>query len=139
MRYQAALFGSLYLGSLYVGAFSQSFAADPPATTIEPAPAAAPSSETSTPPTPAATPSASQSKVADDAAGAAQSHRLRAAGYKPRVRNGTTVWCRPETALGSRLAQVERCGTPEQIDRSVQNAKEAVENMQKNVTQRPSN
>jgi hypothetical protein len=68
-----------------------------------------------------------------------QEHVLRTAGYKPRVRNGQTIWCRQETATGSRLAQQERCGTPEEIERSVQEAKDTVEKMQRSVTQRQSN
>jgi hypothetical protein len=68
-----------------------------------------------------------------------QEHVLRTAGYKPRVRNGTTIWCRQENATGSRVEQQERCGTPEEIERSVQQAKDTVEKLQRNVTQRQSN
>lgn len=133
MRYQTVLGVALCLG-----AFSPGFAADPPATSSAPAQATAASSDTSTAAATATTPPASD-KAAADAALVAQTHRLRSAGYKPKVKDGTTLWCRPETALGSRLSQVERCGTPEQIDQSVRDAKESVEKMQKNVTQRQSN
>jgi hypothetical protein len=68
-----------------------------------------------------------------------QEHVLRTAGYKPRVRNGETIWCRQETATGSRLAQQERCGTPEEIERSVQEAKDTMEKLQRTVTQHQSN
>lgn len=78
-------------------------------------------------------------KAAADGALAAQTHRLRTAGYKPRVKNGVTVWCRQETALGSRLAQVESCSSPEEIDQAAQNAKDTVEKMQRNTSQHQSN
>lgn len=119
MRYQAILTVAPCLG-----AFSPGFAADPPATSAVSAQATAASADTS---------------AAAGAALVAQTHRLRTAGYKPKVKDGTTIWCRAETALGSRLSQVESCGTPEQLDQSVRDAKEAVQNMQKNVTQRQSN
>ncbi len=133
MRYQAVLTVALCLG-----AFSPGFAADPPAISAASAQATAASADASAAATAATTRPASD-KAAAVAALVAQTHRLRTAGYKPKVKDGTTIWCRAETALGSRLSQVERCGTPEQIDQSVRDAKEAVQNMQKNVTQRQSN
>jgi hypothetical protein len=130
MRYPAAL--SLIL---CLGAFSQSFAADPPTAAATPA-----QSSESTPPAAAATAASSDNKTAKSGTGMTpQEHVLRTAGYKPRVRNGETVWCRQETAIGSRLAQQERCGTPEQIERSVQEAKDTVEKLQHTVTERQSN
>ena len=134
MRYQAALSFVLCLG-----AFSHSFAADPPSAPAAPAQATAVSSPTTAASATATAPPASDVKTAADAALVAQTHRLRTAGYKPKVKDGGTIWCKQETALGSRLAQVERCGTPEQIDLSTRNAKDAVETMQRNVTQHQSN
>ncbi len=134
MRMQAVLFVSLSLG-----AFSQGFADDPPATSAAPVQATAASSNTSTAVTTATTPPASDNKAAADAALVAQTHRLRTAGYKPKEKNGVTLWCKQDTALGSRLTQVERCGSPEQIEQSVQDAKDAVEKMQRRVTERQSN
>jgi hypothetical protein len=135
MRFQAAL--SL---SLCLGAFSHSFAAEPPAASAAPAQSSAVSSAPAAAATAATAPAASDNKTAKNgAAMSSQEHVLRTAGYKPRVRNGTTIWCRQETAIGSRLAQQERCGTPEEIERSVQEAKDTVEKLQRTVTERQSN
>lgn len=133
MRYQAALFIFLCLG-----AFSQSFAVDPPAPST-PVQATAAAGGTPTASATATAAAASDKNTAAEAALATQTHRLRSAGYKPKVKDGVTVWCKQETALGSRLSQVERCGSPEQIEQSMQDAKDSVERMQKNVTQHQSN
>jgi hypothetical protein len=70
----------------------------------------------------------------------AQVHRLRSAGYKPKVKDGSTIWCKQQTALGSRLSQVEICGSPDQVEQSIQESKEAVEEAQRRGTmQHPSN
>lgn len=124
MRYQ-----TIFLTALCLGGFSASFAAEPgtPATPAQPTMPAATAATGDT------------NKAAADAALAAQTHRLRSASYKPRVKNGVTVWCRQETALGSRLAQVESCGSPEEIDQAAQSAKDTVEKMQRNTTQHQSN
>jgi hypothetical protein len=135
MRYPAAL--SLFL---CLGAFSHSFAADPPSVSTAPAEPAATTSAPAAATTTATAPAASDNKPAKNAAGMTpQEHVLRTAGYKPRVRNGTTIWCRQETAIGSRLAQQERCGSPEEIERSVQEARDTVEKLQHTVTERQSN
>jgi hypothetical protein len=131
MRYQTAL--SLFL---CLGAFSHSFAADPPSASTAPPQSSAVSSAATT----STAPAASDNKGAKNGgAMSPQEHVLRTAGYKPRERNGTTIWCRQETAIGSRLAQQERCGTPEEIERSVQQAKDTVEKLQHTVTERQSN
>ncbi len=140
MRYQSAM--SLFL---CLGTFSLSFAADPPSTSTEPAQTsvvstAPPVSPAAAAATPAPSDKPSDNKAAKNGTGMSpQEHVLRTAGYKPRLRNGETIWCRQETAIGSRLAQQERCGTPEQIERSVQEAKDTVEKLQHTVTERQSN
>ena len=133
MRNLAAL--SLVLG---IGAFSYSFADDaPPASTSAQSTAA--SSATSAAATTATAPPASEKTTAADAALAAQIHRLRSAGYKPKVKNGETIWCKQQTALGSRLTQVEICGSPHQVEQSIQDSKDAVEAAQRRVTEHQSN
>jgi hypothetical protein len=125
---------------LCLGAFSYSFAADPPPASTAPAESTATPSAPAAAATAATTPPASDNKAAKNGSGMTQQeHVLRTAGYKPRVRNGTTIWCRQETAIGSRLAQQERCGTPEEIERSVQEAKDTVEKLQHTMTEHQSN
>jgi hypothetical protein len=126
MRYPAAL--SLFI---CLGASSHSFAADPPSASAE----AAQSSAVSNAP-PAV---ASVKPTAADSALVAQVHRLRSAGYKPKVKDGATIWCKQQTALGSRLSQVEICGSADQIEQSIQDSKDAVEEAQRRVIQHQSN
>ena len=134
MRYQAAL--SLFL---CLGAFSPSFAADPPSASAEPAQSSAVSSAPAAAASATTAPAASEKTTAADVALAAQIHRLRSAGYKPKVKNGETIWCKQQTALGSRLTQVEICGSPDQVEQSIQDSKDAVEEAQRRVTQHQSN
>jgi len=125
MRYSIPLFVSLCLGTL-----SHSFAADTaPAT---PAVPATPAQSAVAPNAAAATTAAAASPAADAAAAAAaaQAKRLRSAGYKPKTKNGQTVWCKQVTEIGSRLAQADQCGTPDQIEQAMQDSKDAVERMQ---------
>ena len=131
MRHLAALSFAVSLG-----AFSYSLAADPPSASAPPAQSAtAPVAAT----TAATAPTVSDHKTAADAALAAQIHRLRSAGYKPKVKDGATIWCKQQTALGSRLSQVEICGSPDQVEQSIQDSKDAVETAQRRVTEHQSN
>jgi hypothetical protein len=135
MRYPAGL--SLLL---CLGAFSHSFAADPPSVSTAPAEPTATTSAPAAATTTATAPAASNNKTAKSGTGMTpQEHVLRTAGYKPRVRNGETIWCRQENTTGSRVEQQERCGSPEEIERSVQEAKDTVEKLQRTVTQHQSN
>lgn len=139
MRNLAAL--SFLLG---LGAFSYSFADQPPATPTASAQSTPASSATTAAATTAAasatTPTASVKTTAgDDAQSVAQVHRLRSAGYKPRVKDGATLWCKQQTTLGSRLTQVDYCGSADQIEHSIQDSKDAVEAAQRRVTEHQSN
>lgn len=49
-----------------------------------------------------------------------------AEGYKPEMRGGEQVYCKKETALGSRLAPVKNCGTIEQLRLAEQKTKSGV-------------
>jgi uncharacterized protein involved in type VI secretion and phage assembly len=120
---------------------SQTPAQPQQSSTSEPAiPAAAPADAAKTSATTAATPAASTesadaAKAAADAEAKAkaQEKRMRGRGYKPSVRNGTTMWCRKETELGSHFAE-SVCGTADDIDRTEQAAKDATTDMQNHVT-----
>jgi hypothetical protein len=50
----------------------------------------------------------------------ADEKRLRAAGYRPEMHNSTKIWCRRETALGSRLTAQKICGTAKELSLSIQ-------------------
>jgi len=49
-----------------------------------------------------------------------------AEGYKPEMRGGEQIYCRRETALGSRLTPVKNCGTIEQLRLAEQQTKSGV-------------
>ena len=58
-------------------------------------------------------------------------------GYKPEMRGGQEVYCRRETALGSRLTPVKNCGTLEQLKMIEKTAKAGVEQSQRQQTSGP--
>jgi uncharacterized protein involved in type VI secretion and phage assembly len=118
MRYPIALSISLCLGAL-----APSFAAEP----------AAPATPATAVATPAAQADASKGAEAAKTQSAeldAQAKRLRAAGYKPKVQNGQTVYCRKEAVVGSRFPQ-EVCGSAESIDKVTQNGKDLADDVQR--------
>jgi hypothetical protein len=86
---------------------------------------------------PTATPAAANATVKSDAAAAAAAERaalerrLTNSGYKPRMRDGTKVWCKRQDELGSRLGVQEVCATPEEWRRSFRDNQEVVEHIQK--------
>jgi hypothetical protein len=115
----------LLLVSLCVGALSPALAADPP-------PAAAPATPDSSAPPPLST-AASAAKPEDATAAAnlaAQTKRLRSAGYKPEVHNGVTVFCRNEKKIGS-FFETKTCGDGDMIERAAQEAKDSVQKNQR--------
>jgi len=135
VRYIPCLLFSVCLGSL-----TPVLAAEPSqaaGTTPQSAPAATESSSSVAPT--AATPAAP--KVDADAEAKAQAlaveKKMRGRGYKPVVRNGTTYFCRSETAIGSRFP-TQICGTPEDLDRAALNGKETTEKIQQDVTEQQS-
>ena len=133
--------------SLCLGVGSLAFASDPtppdptpPAATAATAPATADAASTAA----ADKAAADKAAAADQAKSAAttaktatspegltpdQVKTLRAAHYKPSVRKGVTSYCRSETQLGSRF-EVETCGTPEDILRSIAASQQLVNQMQ---------
>ena len=116
--------------------------ADPPAAQDAAPPAAAPAiSATSAPAasTPAAAPNTAAASATAAAATAAPAEeadaalekRLTNSGYKPRMRNGTKVWCKRQDELGSRLGAQEVCATPDEWRRTFRANQEVVEHIQK--------
>ena len=116
--------------------------ADPPAAQDAAPPAAAPAiSATSAPAasTPAAAPNTAAASATAAAAAAAPAEeadaalekRLTNSGYKPRMRNGTKVWCKRQDELGSRLGAQEVCATPDEWRRTFRANQEVVEHIQK--------
>jgi hypothetical protein len=98
-----------------------------PATTVVPVTAVAPAAPV------AASPSAS------DAAKDAEEKvikRLRGQGYKPKVQNGQTVFCKKEAKMNSRF-EVEYCASAEALDIASRNAKDAMEDMQRKGSKTP--
>jgi hypothetical protein len=66
----------------------------------------------------------------------AQTKRLRGQGYRPETRNGMLLYCRKETAIGSRF-ESKICGTADELDKSAQNSKDLVETIQRQNSMTP--
>lgn len=130
MRYVTCLFVPLW-----VGVFSQTPAAEPAASdqsaaTAVAAPTAAPTH------TPAATTPAASDVPAEapkEVDREKQAKRLRAMGYRPKVQNGRTIYCRSEAILGSRFEK-SICGSADDIDKATQNSKDFTEGVQRNTS-----
>jgi hypothetical protein len=54
---------------------------------------------------------------------------MRAAGYKPEVHNGRTLFCRSEPQIGTRF-ESKTCGDAAEIERSTRNSQELAERIQ---------
>ena len=126
------------LTSLAVGALTCALA-DPstePAPKASAAPAAAAQSATTD-----ATAAAQAEAAAQAAAAKAQldkdAQHFLALGYKPEMRNGEQLYCRRETALGSRLTPVKSCGTLAQLRASEGRTRNDMEQLQKRQTNSP--
>jgi outer membrane receptor protein involved in Fe transport len=133
MRIAAGLLACLGAGVL------SSALADPPTDTTPPATtAAAPPSAVSAPA--AADTAAAQAAAAKAAAEAEKAELDRdtrhflAEGYKPEMHGGEQIYCRKETALGSRLTPVKNCGTIEQLKLSEQRTQTDVSETQRRQT-----
>jgi len=129
------------LAALSAGAVTLALA-DPPTDTTHtttaapaaPAPAAtAPAAATHVAPAaaaPAATAAADQTVLIKAQLDRDTEHFL-AEGFKPEMRNGEQMYCKKETALGSRLSTVKTCGTIEQLKLNEQAARANVSDMQR--------
>jgi hypothetical protein len=129
---------------------SPAFASDPPSPPSSPAPSdsttsaatAAPAAQPNADakPTPAASAAAAKITattkgsqvllVTSDPAAEAQIKRLRAAGYKPEVRNGEVYFCRSEATMGSRFEH-KVCGTADALERAADEARRTIEDNQR--------
>ena len=113
------------------------------AATAVPAATAAPAGSTPATPAQAAAPdaaaasqaAASQAEAAKAAAAKVQldkeTQHFVAQGYRPEIRGGEQVYCKKETALGSRLSPVKYCGTIEELRLAEDRAKQGVSNAQR--------
>lgn len=119
------------LACLAASAFTSAFAdptteAAPTATAAQAAPAA-PAEEAN---------AAAQAKAAAQAAAAKaeldmDTRHFLGLGYKPEMHGGEQLYCRRETALGSRLTPVKNCGTIQQLKVAEQRARAGVSDAQR--------
>jgi hypothetical protein len=134
------------LALMALGAGGLALAADPaptqqseraamPATVVTDSASPAPSAKTTAPALPSASsPASSQpaaTKTTAAAALSADEQRLIAKGYKPQMRNGEKIYCRREAPLGSRISDVQHCGTVSQLATATQDGKDYVEKTQR--------
>lgn len=63
-----------------------------------------------------AAPAAASAGAASAAAVSPAEKALLASGYKPQMRNGELVYCRRDTAIGSRLVAQMTCGTVRELE-----------------------
>lgn len=126
MRIAAGLLACLAAGVL------GSALADP-STDTAPATPAAPNAAPAAAATPDATAAAQAAAkaAAEKAEVDRDTQHFLAEGYKPEMRGGEQVYCRRETALGSRLAPVKNCGTIEQLKLSEQETKNGLRDTQR--------
>jgi hypothetical protein len=114
--------------------------ADPP-TQAAPAATAAPVAPAPAAAAPNASAAAQAEAAAQEAAAKATLERdtqhFVTLGYKPEMHGGEQVYCRKETALGSRLAAVKNCGTIEQLKLSEQRAQAGLSDMQRQQSNTP--
>ena len=108
---------------LGVGAISLALADPSNTQDTSAAPAAAPAAATpaASASAPAAAPQATAAAAATPATQDKDEKRLLAMGYRAKIRNGVKVFCRSDDVIGSRLAQVEHCGTVADL-KAAQNA-----------------
>jgi hypothetical protein len=121
------------LACLAAGALTSAFADPQNEAQVAPAASPAPSA-----PAPAAVPATSApdaTATAQVAAAKAEIDRdtqhFLAEGYKPEMHGGEQIFCRKETALGSRLAPVKNCGTIEQLKLNEQKTTNGVRDTQR--------
>jgi hypothetical protein len=119
------------LAVLSAGALTSALA-DPP-TEAQSAPAAAtaqPAPAASTAPATAADDAAARAAAAKAELDRDTQHFL-AEGYKPEMHGGEQVYCKKETALGSRLAPLKNCGTIEELKLSEQQTRNGLRDTQR--------
>jgi len=127
------------LAALSAGALTPALA-DPPSEPSTAATAAAPEAAAAqAAPIPADQASAASTDAAAQATAAKaaidkDTRHFLAEGYKPEMHGGEQIYCKRETALGSRLAPVKNCGTIEQLKLAEQKTKAGVFDAQRQQT-----
>jgi hypothetical protein len=131
MRFVVGLLACLSAGAL------TSALADPPADQPATAPAAAAAAPTA-PAASAAPASPAAAATATPAAAPAarpaidfDTQHFVANGYKPEMRHGEQVYCKRETALGSRVNAVKTCGTIAELKLMEQRTKQGLQDTQR--------
>jgi hypothetical protein len=126
---------------LCLGMGSAALAADPPAPASAPAQSSSAQPAQSAPAAPATPPDTTviSTTATPDAVKAdpgtksgvtpEQMKAFRAAGYKPEVHNGRTLFCRSEPQIGTRF-ESKVCGDAAEIERSTRNSQELAERLQ---------
>jgi outer membrane receptor protein involved in Fe transport len=136
MRIAAGLLASLAASAVTIALADPPTEANPAATPAQQTtPAAA--TPTAAAPAAAATPAAPTTPAAKPEIDKDTQHFV-AEGYKPEMHGGEQVYCRKETALGSRLAPVKNCGTIEQLKISEKRSQAGVADAQRQQTMGPS-
>jgi hypothetical protein len=74
--------------------------------------------------------------TAGDDEAAAQLKRFKAAGYKPEVHDGSVVFCRKETEMGSRFEK-KTCTTAHLLEQQMARAQDTLDTAQRNGTLAP--
>jgi hypothetical protein len=122
-----------------VGGVSLALGDDPPAApaVIAPAAAAAPSAAAA-----AATPPSAANSTTTAAAAAKPNvdrdiQHFTQEGFKPEMRHGQELYCRRETALGSRLTPVKTCGTIGELKAMEQRTRDDLQQAQQRQTSSP--
>jgi hypothetical protein len=126
---------------LCLGMGPAALAADPPAPSSAPAPSStaqpaqsAPAGPVTPPVTTVISTTATADSLKSDPSTKSdvspeQMKAFRAAGYKPEVHNGQTVFCRREPQIGTRF-ESKVCGDATEIERSTRNSQELAERIQ---------
>jgi hypothetical protein len=118
------------LACLGVGALSSALADPPAATAAQTAPAA-------TPDVAAANAAEAKKEAAAKVQLDKDTQHFIMLGYKPELRHGEQLYCRRETALGSRLTPVKNCGTIEELKAAEQRTRNDLEQAQQRQTSSP--
>lgn len=107
--------------------------ATPAASVTESASPAANTTTAAAAPSAASSPAAAQPAAPKTAAPAlsVDEQRLLSQGYKPQMRNGEKIYCRREAQLGSRISDVQHCGTVAQLTTATRNGKDYTEQAQR--------
>ena len=83
---------------------------------------------------PSATAPTTAGNATDDAAKVGEQEtqikKLLSQGYRTKVVNGTTIYCRSETVLGSRFGS-QLCGTADDLEKSNRSSKDAAGDVQR--------